>query len=78
MGGEIKVPTLNGETTLKIPAGTQSETVFQMKGKGLPHLNGYGSGNQNVKVTVQVPKSISKKQKELLTEFEKSFKKGWF
>ncbi len=46
-----------------------------MRGKGIPHLNGYGTGSQNVKVTVQVPKKLNKKQKKLLEEFEKSIKK---
>ncbi|MBT3304175.1 molecular chaperone DnaJ [Candidatus Woesearchaeota archaeon] len=75
LGGEVEVPTLTGEATLKIPAGTQSETVFKMKGKGIPHLNGYGTGSENVKVTVQVPKKLNKKQKKLLEDFEKSIKK---
>jgi len=74
MGGEIEVPTLEGETTLKIPSGTQSETIFRIKGKGIPHLNGYGTGSENVKVTVQVPKKLNRKQKKLLEEFEKSLK----
>ncbi len=80
LGGDIKVPTLKGEATLKIPAGTQSETIFQMKGKGIPHLDGYGSGSENVKVTIEVPKKLNKKQKDLLIELEKTFnkKKSWF
>lgn len=78
LGGVIKVPTLKGEAVLKIPEGTQSETVFQMKDKGIPHLHGYGIGSQNVKVTVEVPKKLTKKQKELLKEFDKNSKKGWF
>jgi molecular chaperone DnaJ len=78
LGGEIKVPTLKGDAVLKIPEGTQSETIFQMKGRGIPHLHGSGIGSQNVKITVEVPRKLSKKQKELLKEFEKSGKKGWF
>ncbi|MBW2998229.1 molecular chaperone DnaJ [Candidatus Woesearchaeota archaeon] len=79
LGGEIKVPTLDGEATLKIPAGTQSETIFKMKNHGIKHLNGYGKGDQLVKISVTVPKKLSKKQKDLLKDFDKSFKKkGWF
>ena len=78
LGGEIEVPTLNGEATLKIPAGTQSSTVFRMKGKGIPHLHGYGVGDQLVEVTIHVPERLTKKQKELISEFEKeSGKKGF-
>jgi molecular chaperone DnaJ len=69
LGGEVEVPTLKGKATLKIPAGTQTGTVFRMRGKGLPHLQYSGYGNQNVRVTIEVPKKLSRKQKELLREF---------
>lgn len=79
MGGEIEVPTLEGKAKLKIPAGTQSETIFRMKNHGIKHLNASGRGDQNVKVTIDVPKKLNKKQKELLKQLDKSFnKKGWF
>lgn len=79
LGGEIEVPTLGGKAKLKIPSGTQSNTIFRMKGKGIPYLHGYGTGNENVEVIVEVPKKLSKKQKELLKEFDKeSGKKGFF
>lgn len=81
MGAEIEVPTIEGKKAkLKIPAGTQPGTVFRMAGKGIPHLNGYGTGDQDVKVNVEVPKKLSKKQKELLQQFEKDGgkKKGLF
>ncbi|MBW3020016.1 molecular chaperone DnaJ [Candidatus Woesearchaeota archaeon] len=79
LGGEIKVPTLSGESTLKIPAGTQSETIFKMKNHGVQHLNSNGKGDQLVKVSISVPKKLNSKQKTLLKDFEKSFKKkGWF
>lgn len=69
LGGEIEVPTIAGSATLKIPKGTDSETIFRMKGKGLPHLRGHGSGDQMVKVTIEVPKRLSKKQKKALEDF---------
>jgi len=75
LGGEIKIPTLQGKADLKIPHGTQSETVFRLRGKGIPHLRGFGSGDQLVKVTIEVPEKLSKKQKELLKEFDKGYKK---
>ena len=75
LGGSIEVPTMEGKATLKIPPGTQTDTIFRMKGKGISNLRGYGSGNQNVKIIVEVPKKLSKKQKELLKEFEKEGKK---
>ena len=80
LGAEIEVPTLDGKAKLKIPVGTQTDTLFKMKGKGIPDLEGYGTGNQNVKVVVKIPEKLTKKQKELLKEFDKGFKgkKGFF
>ena len=74
LGGEIDVPTLEGTASLKIPAGTESNTIFRMRGKGIPYLHGHGTGNENVEVVVDVPKKLSKKQKELLNEFQKESK----
>lgn len=80
IGATIEVPTLKSKATLKIPPGTQCNTVFRMKGYGIPSLEGYETGSQNVKVIVDVPKKLSKPQKELLKEFDKtiSTKKGFF
>lgn len=78
LGGEIEVPTLKNNAKLKIPSGTQSNTVFRMKGKGIPYLHGSGSGNENIEVIISVPERLSKKQKELLKEFEKERKKKGF
>jgi len=80
LGGEIEVPTLDGKAKLKIPAGTQNNTIFRMKGKGIPYLHGSGVGNENVEVIIEVPEKLTKKQKELLKEFEKESKdkKGFF
>jgi molecular chaperone DnaJ len=78
LGSEIKVPTLEGNATLKIPAGTQTNTVFRMRGKGMPHLHDSSYGDENVKVIVQVPEKLSKRQKELLEEFEKENKGSGF
>lgn len=70
IGGEIKVPTLDGKATLKIPSGTQPNTVFRIKERGFPSLHGGYRGNQMVMVKIEVPKKLSGKQKELLNEFE--------
>jgi len=70
LGDEIEVPTLEGKAKLRIPAGTQTGTVFRMKGKGIPHIRGYGVGNENVKVFVKIPEKLSKRQKEILKEFD--------
>ena len=75
LGDEIEVPTLDGKAMLKIPTGTDSGTVFRMKGKGLPHLHGMGAGSEFVEVYIEVPKKLSKKQKELLKAFSKEKKK---
>ncbi len=66
LGSEIEVPTLEGRAHLKIPKGTPSGTLFRMKGKGIPHLNHPGHGDQFIRVHVQVPSKLSKKQQELL------------
>lgn len=80
LGGEVEVTTLNEKAMLKIPPGTQNNTIFRMKGKGIPYLHGTGSGNENVEVIVEVPKKLSARQKDLLREFEKENKsdKGFF
>lgn len=75
LGSEIEVPTLKGKIKLKIPAGTQTGTVFKINGKGIPNIHGYGTGSENVKVVVETPKSLTKKQKELLEEFDGTVKK---
>ena len=78
LGGEVDVPILDGKATLNIPSGTQSNTVFQMRGKGLPNLDTGYKGSQNVKVVIAVPKRLTKKQKDILKEFGKEEKKGFF
>ena len=75
LGASIDVPTLHGKASLKIPSGTQTGTVFRMAGKGIPHLNKYGTGDQNVRVYVDVPK-LSKKQKKIVEELEKELGKS--
>ncbi len=78
LGGKVKVPTLFGEANLKIPSGTQSHTIFRLKDEGMPRLDKSGKGDELVRVMIDVPKKLTKKQKELLKEFEGEKKKGFF
>ena len=71
LGDNIRIPTLDGDVRFDIPAGTQSGTVFKLSGKGIQILGGRGKGDQLVRIIVDVPKSLSHRQKEILMEFEK-------
>ncbi len=71
LGSDIVVPTLDGKISITVDPGTQSGKQYRLKNKGFPVLNGYGKGNQYVRVVVEVPKNLNSKQKELLKEFEK-------
>jgi len=68
LGSEIKIKTLDGEDDLKIPAGTQTGTVFRIKNEGMPNLGGRGKGDLFVAVTVITPKSLTKEQRKLLEQ----------
>lgn len=68
LGANIEIPTLNGAHKLEIPAGTQTGTVFRLRGMGVPHLGSRGRGDQVVQATVEVPTKLTKRQKELLRE----------
>lgn len=68
LGAELKVPTLDGEEELKIPAGTQTGTVFRVKSQGMPTLGGRGKGDLFVAVTLITPKSLTKEQRKLLEQ----------
>ena len=72
LGTELEVPTLYGAVKLTIPHGTQPGTVFKVRGKGLPRFRSGGKGDEYVKVNVEVPKSLSSAQKELLKKFRES------
>lgn len=69
LGDSVDVPTLDGTAELKVPEGTQTGTVFRIKGKGIPYLNGNGRGDQHVRVKLTTPTKLNDKQKELLKEF---------
>jgi molecular chaperone DnaJ len=72
MGGEFEVPTIDqGKTKVKVPSGTQSARRFRIAGKGMPVLRSRQTGDMYVQVVVETPQNLTKKQKELLAEFEK-------
>ena len=72
LGIEVEVPTLDGKTRLKIPAGSQTGQVFRLKGRGISHLHGSGHGDLLVMLFVATPDSLNKKQRQLLQELGKS------
>lgn len=68
LGADIRVKTLDGEEDLKVPAGTQTGTVFRIKGHGMPNLGGRGKGDLFVAVTLVTPKTLTKEQRHLLEQ----------
>ncbi len=72
LGADVKVPTIDGEATLKIPSGTQPGKVLRMRGKGVPHLRGNGRGDQLVMVNVNVPKSLTSEQRQIFEDLAAS------
>ena len=68
LGTHIEVPTLEGKVRMKLPAGTHSGKVFRLRGKGIPVFGGAGKGDQLVKVVVEVPEKINRRQRKLLEQ----------
>ena len=73
LGADLEVPTLNGRARIKVPAGTQTGTVFRLRGKGMPRLHGSGSGDLHVKVKIKTPAALSARQRQLLEELAEEF-----
>jgi molecular chaperone DnaJ len=71
LGTEIEVPTISGRAKLKIPPGTQNDTIFRLRGKGLPRLQGFGHGDELIHVTIVIPTKLTSRQRELLTQLAK-------
>ena len=69
LGGEIEVPTLTGPATIQVPDGTQTGTVFRLKGRGMKNLQGYGLGDLHVRVSIEVPTHLDGVQRAKLEEF---------
>ncbi len=76
LGTEMEVPTLTGKKSLKIPRGTESGDILKLKGEGFPRLRTHGRGDQIVQVIVKTPKNLTKRQEELLQEFEEIGRAG--
>lgn len=74
LGAEVVVPTIDGKVQYNVPEGTQSGTVFRLKGKGIQYVNGRARGDQYVRVNVEIPKKLNKTQREALKKFEDSLK----
>jgi len=71
LGASIEVPTLNGNEKIKIPKGTQNGKLFRLKGKGIPHLRGFGKGDQIVQTIIEIPTNLNGGEEKLLREFAK-------
>ena len=71
LGAKLVVPTLEGKVEYDLPEGTQTGTVFRLRGSGIKSINGRGKGDQYVRVYIETPKNLTKKEKEMLREFEK-------
>lgn len=73
LGAEVEIPTLEGKVKFKIPEGVQTDTVFRLRGKGVKNVQGYGKGDQHVKVRIVTPRSLTGEQKELLRKLGNTF-----
>ncbi len=77
LGAEVQVPTIDGKVSYNIPEGTQTGTVFRLRGKGITKLYGNGArGDQYVKINIEIPKNLSEKQKEILRQFDENVEPG--
>lgn len=74
MGADVVVPTIDGKVEYNVPEGTQSGTVFRLRSKGIQYVNGKGRGDQYVKVEVEIPKKLTRAQRDALKAFESSLK----
>ena len=72
LGGAVEIPTIDGKVKVKIESGTQPGKVLRLRGKGLPNVNGYGTGDLLVNVSVYVPETLNKEEKKALEEMERS------
>ena len=76
LGGDIEVPALEGRVTLKIPSETQTGRMFRLRGKGVQSVRGNGVGDLMCRVVIETPVNLSRKQKELLEQFDDSLQKN--
>ena len=76
LGGELEIPTIDGKVKYDIPEGTQTGTVFRLRGKGIPVLNGRGRGDQFVTLTIETPRNLTREQKDALRKFSETLGEG--
>ena len=76
LGAELEIPTIDGKVKYSIPEGTQTGTVFRLKDKGIPVLNGRGRGDQYVTVTIETPRNLNREQKDALRKFSEALGEG--
>ncbi|MDO9516547.1 MAG: molecular chaperone DnaJ [Methanosarcinaceae archaeon] len=72
LGADVMVDTLHGKVNMHVPKETQTHSIFRLKGKGIPHIQGNGQGDQHVRVIVRTPTKLTSEQKRLLEELEKT------
>jgi molecular chaperone DnaJ len=72
LGGDVRVPTLNGRDELSIPAGTQPGARFKLRGKGMPSVSGRGHGDLHVIARVAVPKKLTREQRQIVEELART------
>lgn len=72
IGDEVSVPTMEGKAMLSVPAGTQSGTVFRLRGRGMRDPAGYGRGDILAKVVIAIPRKLTREQKDLLKQLDES------
>jgi DnaJ-class molecular chaperone len=79
LGAEISVDTIDGPVKIRIPEGSQPDTLIRLSGRGVPNIRRRGRGDQYVRIKVHIPKNVSRRQRELLEEFDKEeHGKSWF
>ena len=76
LGAEMEIPTIDGKVKYTIPEGTQTGTVFRLRGKCIPVLNGHGRGDQYVTVTIETPRGLNREQKDALKKFSETLGEG--
>jgi len=70
LGGEIKIPTIDGDLKLRVRLGTQSGTMMRLRERGVPHLHGRGKGDEYVRINVLIPEKLSREQKNIIEEMK--------
>lgn len=80
LGDQVDVETVDGVVKIRIPPGTQPNTLIRLRGKGIPRLRGTGKGDHYVRIKVAIPRTLTRRQRELLEEFQRESlgKKSWF